>query len=54
VTRLVLQLDVPDDKVDPTLTDPEDLAEDIIGEYEEWATANGGIPVTVAGAEWAL
>jgi len=52
VTRLVIHLDVPDDQVDPTLTDPLDLAQDVVGEYENWTRTNQGIPVEVVAAEW--
>jgi hypothetical protein len=53
MTRLVIQLDIPDDKVDPTLTDPLDLAGDIVADYTDWAHENGGIPVDLVAAEWA-
>lgn len=53
VARLVIQIDVPDDQCDPALTDPEDLADDIVGEYEDHVRASGGVPVRVVAAEWA-
>jgi hypothetical protein len=45
MARLTISIDVPDDAVDTTLTDPLDLADDITGEYEDWVRTNpGAIP----------
>jgi hypothetical protein len=52
VTRLSIQLDIPDEVVDPALTDPEDLAHDIIGIYDDWGSHNDALPVTIVSAEW--
>ena len=55
MTRLVIQVDVPDDAVDPTLEDPHVIAEDVIDAYQElrrYGTREHP-EVTFVAAEWA-
>jgi hypothetical protein len=49
--KLTMTIDV-DDTVDPTLTDPHEVAEDVVARYQEHQRVNPGPEVTFVSAEW--
>ena len=53
MTKMIITIDTLDDgDTDPEVTDPHDIAEDVVTEYNRYARANGEMTVSFVDAEW--
>lgn len=51
MARLTIVIETPP-RLEPSLADPEDIAQELVDVFNEWAQAQGMDPVGVVRAEW--